>query len=509
MKNKIIKYSSIICFSLIGFSCEKDFLDKTPQSNLTLDNFYQNKEQIMGATASLYGRPWFNFHHVNTQLIEAMAGNATHWNTASVVNFQTFNVQANSSDLNLMWGGLYRVIGYSNTIIHSLAKNAGPNVSKTDVNEGMAEAHFMRAVAYFYLVKLWGAVPIVENTEDLVVTDTNIPRNEISSVYEFILRDLKFAEANGRPNRDATGRVSKWSAKALMSKVYLQMKDYPNAKLKAEEVIASGEYSLNTEYLTNFQQLRNNSPESIFALQWNALGQWTDQNTTQAWIAPNDVTELGDGWTFVSPTLDLNSKFENGDRRRKYVVMNDGDTYPELVNKAFPAGYRYNSAGKSSATNLHFRKGVVGASPSNGGKDGFVASMFTGLNTNVIRYADVLLIHAEATLGANPSTSDSRALASFNAVRRRAGLSEKTSLTSDEIFQERRVELAGEYDFWYDLQRMDRSKAINYITAQERGTVTTSRKALAADIDWYLPIPVGESDRAPRLKDTPVPYVFK
>jgi starch-binding outer membrane protein, SusD/RagB family len=514
IKNTLLKYTAMTGLTLASFSCSEDFLDKTPQAQITLDNFYQTKEQVYASTGSLYSKPWFNYHDFAPHLIEALAGNTVHPNDGNILNYLLFNVPENQRHLNLMWGSFFRVVGFSNSIIKNLPIKVSGSVPADDVKHALAEARFMRAAAYFYLVRLWGAVPIVEDAESLVAGDSNVPRNTVESVYEFIIRDLKFAEQNGFTSKDATGRISIWTAKAMLAKVYLQQKDYANAKIKSDEVINSGQYALNADFMDNFRTEKDNGIESIFALQWHGTDHWTAQNTLQAYLAPfgEGITEVGDGWGSFLPSLDLLSRFEAGDKRKRWTVMTPGETYTELVSSVNSSGYTYPTTRSVSTTGASWRKGIVGA-PKFSGKDVFVDFMRTALNTNVIRYADVLLINAEATIGTGTSTTDAKALANFNEIRKRAGLAQKLSITLDDVIQERRIELAGEFDFWYDLTRMNRTKATDYITKQERGTLgggnVNSRKVTAADIDWILPIPVGELDRAPRLKEEPVPYQFK
>jgi hypothetical protein len=510
IKNTILKYTVLTGLTLASFGCSEEFLDKTPQSQITLDNFYQTKEQVYASTSSLYSKPWFNYHYLAPHYIEAMAGNTIHPNDGNVLQYLLFNVQGNQAEMNLMWGSFFRVVGFSNSIIKNLPLKVASSVPADDVKHALAEARFMRAAAYFYLVRLWGAVPIVEDPEALVSGDSNIPRNTVESVYEFIIRDLKFAEQNGFINKNAEGRISIWSAKAMLAKVYLQQKDYANAKSKSDEVINSGQYALYSDYFDNFRTGMDNKTESIFAFQWHGTDHWTAQNTLQAWLAPSGITDVNDGWSLFLPSLDLLSRFEAGDKRKKFTVMTPGEVYPELTSTNHPIGYTYPVKEVISTTGAHWRKGVVGSPTS---KQGFVDFMRTALNTNVIRYADILLMNAEATLGTGTSTSDAKALANFNETRKRAGLSQKASINIDDIIQERRIEFAGEFDFWYDLLRINRAKATDYLTKQERGTlsggVVNTRKVNATDIDWLFPIPVGELDRAPRLKDEPVPYQFK
>ena len=104
IKNTILKYTAITGLTLASFGCSEEFLDKTPQSQITLDNFYQTKEQVYASTSSLYSKPWFNYHYLAPHYIEAMAGNTIHPNDGNVLQYLLFNVQGNQAEMNLMWG---------------------------------------------------------------------------------------------------------------------------------------------------------------------------------------------------------------------------------------------------------------------------------------------------------------------------------------------------------------------------------------------------------------------
>ena len=152
--------------------------------------------------------------------------------------------------------------------------------------------------------------------------------------------------------------------------------------------------------------------------------------------------------------------------------------------------------------------------------DGQVCFMSTGVNTYILRLADVYLIYAEAVLGNGESTSDAGALAALNALRKRAGLDEKASITLDDVFHERRIELAYEADYWYDLVRLhywNPQKAIDIVNNQERGTyewddnddlIINSYKASVNDGDFVLPVPEAEASKNPKLLGDPEPYEF-
>jgi len=124
----------------------------------------------------------------------------------------------------------------------------------------------------------------------------------------------------------------------------------------------------------------------------------------------------------------------------------------------------------------------------------------------MIRYADVLLIYAEAILAGNGSRSDGAALDAYNRVRTRAGLAAKSSITIDDIMHERRVEFAFEGDYWYDIQRQGFAKAKQIIEGQNRGDVTTPLYVTFIESNMYLPVPASELLQDPELAKDPVPY---
>ena len=130
-------------------------------------------------------------------------------------------------------------------------------------------------------------------------------------------------------------------------------------------------------------------------------------------------------------------------------------------------------------------------------------------NTYIMRYAELLLIHAEAVLAGGSSTADASALKSLNAVRNRAGLNSVSSFTFDDLFTERRKELAFEGDYWFDLGRLPRAKAIAIMSAQNRGNMWGAEYFTPDDADFSLPYPTNDVIKNPKLLEAPVPYVFK
>ncbi|RAJ08554.1 putative outer membrane starch-binding protein [Chitinophaga skermanii] len=519
-KRHIFFFSALMALST---GCSKDFLNKPPEDQIVTENFYQTEEQVAASTNILYGLPWFGF---NTKafwaITELSGGNGRSW-SGDVVNFGDLTVTGDNQLLYSAWESLYSVIAQSNMLLLNLPKYVNPAVSKATVNNALGEAHFMRAMAYFYLVRLYGAVPLIENNLDHI-NDPFLPRHRVEDVYKFIIRDLEFAEANCvKKMRGATytanGHVSSGSASAVLAKVYLYLKDYAKAREKAELVINSKEFKLygtdevpGTNYDGLFRTKNNNNEESIIALQWTVdLVKYGPQNGTQASFALNStITGTGDGWAVIGPTIDLQKAFEPGDIRRKSTIMLRGDVYPEINQAA--GGYTVPDDANAQGTHAAIKKYVVGTPADNGG---IGAYQKTANNTYLMRMAEVYLIHAEAILAGATSTSDAGALASFNKVRRRAGLGDKPSITLDDILHERRIELAIEGDYWFDLGRIDRAKAIGIINNQERGTysndsppVIYSTKITITEDKFLFPIPTSETTKNPKFLEPPVPYKF-
>jgi starch-binding outer membrane protein, SusD/RagB family len=520
MKKYIIKSILLAGVLLMATDCQKSFLEVPPQDQITVDNFFDNEEQINATTAGLYGFPWFDFNDKASFCIgDVMGGNMHTWDGAMRAYLQ-LAVRSDDPRVNESWTSLYRVVGYAGSVINILPKKADAAIPREIVDRGVGEARFIRALAYFYLVRGWGAVPIVEDSEKLLTGDFKINRHRVEDVYTFILRDLEFAEQHcpaqwGGANE---GRVTTYTAKALMAKVYLYLQQYDKARQKAEEVVSSGKYALLPNYGDVFKTANDNSVESIFALQWVVCPDcWGQQNTYQAYFAPfgEGITETGDGWGSVTPSVDLIKAYEPNDKRVHATMMSPGAFYPELTSKTNPAGYTYPELSTKvvSSTHRSMRKYIVGSAQS---PDGPVFFMRTGINTNVLRYSELLLIHAEAVMAGAGTTSDAAALDSYNKVRLRAGLPTKTVITFDDIFRERRVELAFEHDYWFDICRQGPTKAKEIIAAQQRGffwgmneeTEIVDEKYVADDTDLLLPIPQSETDQNPKLLEPPVAYPF-
>lgn len=488
-------------------SCSEEFLERSPEDAYNVDEFYQTDQQVRVAANHLYSKPWFNFiSNVSWAIGELSSGNARTWDPRNA-DFVNFAITGEHGTLTQAWESLYAVIAQSNSVINTLPIAAGPAVSEDVLNNSLAEARFIRATAYFYLVRIFGSVPIIaDNTE--YVTEPVVPRNPVEDVYEFIKRDLQFAVENLHDRTVGTvvqdGRVSSNSAKAMLAKVYLYDGNCEMAYQLADEVIESGEFRLLDEYNDLFLEQNDNNAESIFALQWANTGRYAEGNAIQSYYAHAGITGFSDGWSALGPSIDLQNAYEEGDERFYGTIMEEGAFYPNIN-----GGYIVPETINHHGTGVGIKKYVIG-NPSTGGSQQSYPN-----NTYIMRYADLLLIHAEAAIRCGAGSFE-KGKASLNAVRARAGLDPIDNPTFEDVFKERRIELALEMEFWYDVVRRGPEFAIPYLSAQQRGAYNfdTTPPTIESEMytptleDMLFPYPSSETQNNPALLEPPVPYDF-
>ena len=521
MKN-ILRYTALLLLPVLAlYSCKKDFLDKPALDSTTLDNYYNTAEEARGLTSTLYGLPWSGYENRAMDAIgDVMAGNE-YTGGGDDPPFINFSFASTSVRIADAWKVFYKIGGWTSEYMNALELKKSKGGDASFLDPAIAECHFFKGTVYFYIARIWGDAPIVNNPGGTILSgDFNIPRYYKADVLRFALEELKKAEA-GLPETDIPGRVTKYSAKGMMAKLYLYRKDYDSAKTKALEVMNSGKYNLFADYGAMFNSsANNNNIESLFSIQHQLTGNpWGSGNQKNPDRGPGNLqTSEASMWELYTPSRDIIAAYESGDLRRKGSMMEHGWSNPSWKPKnsnatynAFMAnGYKYDTlqpvgdGGQKNQVRANIAKYVVGPGSAFGGEA--VLGMNTGINTMMLRYADVLLIYAEAVLGTSPSTTDASALAAFNKVRQRAGLIQKTSLTLDDIMKERRIEFAFEGDYWFDIQRQGFAKAKQIIEAQNRGTFDFPQYVTFTQNYMHLPIPAGEVLQDPALAQPPVAY---
>lgn len=522
-----------MAFTFIWTGCS-DLLDVEPEDRITQENFYKTEADFNAATAPLYNKVWFDF---NSKFYYGL-GDGRSYNLYApfsdyIYPFSDLTETGLTGPLVEAWASLYNVVQQSNNVIIGITNSP---INEEIQKKYIAQARFMRGTAYWYLASLWGEVIISTDPKELV-NNPIVNKNSVNDVYEFAMRDLEYAAKYLPEQASQNGRLTKYSAFGMLSRVYLSyagLSDNPNsgtrnqeylnlAKKAAEKVIDEGPYALMEDYADIFKIENNNNSESLFALQWVPNGDYGVTNMHQAFFAlGSDITGDDAAWGYwTRASYDVLKEYETNDARRKATWMGNGDYYPEISKSN--GGYTVDHGNDF----LTVKKGVVGSTKDNPA----IARMNSALNTNMMRLAEVYLNYAEATLGNNASTNDATALLYVNKLRIRAGLANKTSLTYNDIIHERRVELCMEGQYWYDLVRRayyKQQEVINYVTAQARGTIvpiiyntttntvtvdatgSNSSRAVGAIDDSILLLPYPESEvvQNPLLKAAPVPYEF-
>ena len=539
----------------ISFSSCSDFLDIKPNNLIT--GAALTEENLSMLISPLYNVVWSDFNgQFYYGLGDGRANNLSAPYSDYIYPFAHFTETGLTGPLVSAWRSFYVVIQQANKVIITINESSVSNEAK---NQYIAEARFMRGIAYWYLASLWGDAIISVNPAEAIANplmNTN-PRKD---VYDFAIRDMEFAAKWLPETAPGAGRIDKYSAYGMLSRFYLHYSglvasnygENPNvgtrdavylelAKKAALEVIKNSKYQLMPNYPDLFKIENNNNSEVLFSFQWvpgldNTTG-YGYINSQQAYFAYGAAITGDDAsWGGATvATYDVIEEFcsEKADTiRRKATWMGWGDKYDEL-NKA-EGGLRYeqNESGSGGAsTALNVKKGVTGSKKDNPA----IGRMNSALNTPMQRLAEVYLNYAEAILGNDATTTDPIALGYFNDIRKRAGeapdgLTPKASLSWEQFRHERRVEFCMEGLYWYDLVSRAYYKQAEVIailvnqnrherppflfTAPNDLRLDSSRNpgesavgAITASV-FLLPYPQAEVVKNPLLTAPPVPYTF-
>lgn len=524
--------SLFVILSLTG--CSEDFLDRPSLTDISADNFYQTPEELRLATAALYTAGWGEWtYYCYFPVGDVLSGNMVLDHNTDAIQYNNFSVTEANEGLINYWKSMYKVVAHCNAVINGIKGNAPGSIPDVLKNAALAEARFIRGYAYFSLAMLWKEVPIIEDN-NLLITSPLVPRHNVNDVYQFIVNDLTFA-AQHLPLADK-GRVTTWAAQGMLAKVYLTWAGLKSpgvgqrdqalldlAKAFAGNVCNSSNLELVPDYADLFKTQHNDNPESLFALQWHSSTTgWLSGNMLQLYSTVNEISAKGAaGWFGISPTYDMFTQYSAQDTvRRKATFMLKGDKYPEL--NAAGGGFTY--AGEAG-----LKKHIVGTRLDNNAP--LMENTSSPEHNAILRLADVYLLYAEAIMGNNSETNDLEAITFFNKVRKRAGVDEldpeADTLTADMLFKERRIELAAESQFWFDVVRLyyyNSAKAIDLLNDQKAtrvqftynkdtgvatpgnpiGTITDASAGT-----FRFPLPVADVTANPMLSEPAVPYTFK
>ncbi len=530
------KWIYILFFVMLGSSCSESFIDKPQLAVQTTDNFYKTQDDAIKAVTAVYN--YFQAYDFEVNKFEfgdiasddAEKGGESDNDRPFVKDLEYFRSRSDNLSCRSLWNTCFTAIYHTN--------NTETHIAKIKMDEQLkdrliAETRFIRAHFYFYLVNIFGEVPLVIKT--LSPDEYHFPKSSKVAIWHQIEEDLIFAKEHlplkSQYLKSDLGRITKGTAQTFLANAYLFQKKWAEAQKEAKEVILSGEYSLEPEFQNLFQiQKTDYGVESVFEVPHISTNTgWGDEN--EGTVIPVFCrSRNAGGWGFNCPTLDLLNEFEAGDPRLVHTILFDGDIFEGEV--------QFN---QYSPSHLHSRK--VFLTPSE--RVGFDASD-APFNLKTIRYAEVLLIHAEA---ACENGELQEAQLSLNQIRRRArgssAIDKKVSFknvnkyqvlknqyenydflnynyweannnrenllpdvtTNDQqtlrmaIRHERRVELAMENKRFYDIIRWGEPETHfhQFAAKWKTGKGAQFRK----NINEIFPIPQDELDLNPRMSQNP------
>jgi hypothetical protein len=463
--------------SIISFqSCKKSFLNVDPAQNTAATQFFKTQDDATKAVSAMYAnlREWNNIAFAPIAVESMGSDDVEKGSTASDATFfndyHKFTITSGDAQLGGFWKGQYQNINFANQILTNVP---GITMDETLKARYLAEAKFIRAYSYFRLVRAFGDVPLrLSLPKD--ASEYNLPRTAKAQVWAAIETDLTDA-ANVLPQTYGTadiGHATKGAAIALHAKVAMYLKKWSDVLSYTNQVMGFG-YSLYPNYEQMFRTTHKNNQESIFEVQCALIPNNPDASNSQYSQVQGVRGVTGGGWGFNVPSPELAAAYETGDPRRDATIIFRGETTPE--------GDKIPATGDNPMYN---QKSYVPFSL-------YVSGFNEGCQQNkiVLRYADVLLMNAEAN---NELGNSAAALIPLEQVRARARAGNAAILpkvtTTDQaalrtaIYQERRVELAMEFERYFDVIR------------QGRGTTVFGSRGWKAGKNEVWPVPQNEID---------------
>lgn len=444
-----MKKITLLLLTIMLFSACENMLDEVPKSFISKTNYYQNQADAEGAIAGAYAGMLNDFFGITNYLMTELHGDFLNGrgSQAPITIWNQILDQRNIGRCADNWSSIYSCINRANAVLDNVS-----NI--TDIDPAvqtriLAEAHFLRAMCYFELVRGWGPVPLKIN-ESIDLSAVEAPREPESKVYELIIQDCLTAESGLGEVGSQTGRASKWAAKMLLAHVYLTIEDFAKAAEKANDVITNGPFSLITvEKPDDFYKMFavDTHSEDIFSMHHSETKGSTIPNYLHranahpynystggvfAWL-PDLNTFIGDSWddNDLRKSFNMYTKYQNA--KGEWVDL--PSTIPVLFKK-----FITNTSGQSV------------------------------YSTPLYRFTEAFLFYAEASAMAEGSPSE-LALRRLNMIKRRAygynpilpssvdypaGMS-KTAFR-DAVIQERAYEFMIERRRWFDLKRTGKVK---------------------------------------------------
>ena len=459
--NKYIQKAIYLCMVLLVFSsCSDEYIDNAKVIAIDSESFFNSEAEYYQALVSAYDPLQSTFINV---LMGEIASNNTLCGGESatdVPGYQQIDDMIHTpvnAQLQNLWSWMFGGVNRAAYIIEFKDKT-----DFTGKDALIAEAYFLRAYYNFELVKWFGAIPIKPEGRFFLGDEKTIPRSPKAEVYALIEQDLKFAVSNLTYTAPQVGRVTKGAAEALLGKVYLYQDKFDEAATTLESLIQNGPYMLESDYSRIFEFAGENGIGSVFEVQYTDVEgagfgclQCSEGNVAVGFQGVRGYSgpDFTPGFSFNVPTQEVVDEFEAGDLRKDVAIL-DIDAWAASTGAEFTTGYEH--------TGYFNRKYIPRTRSSDAAGD---QNLTNPNNYRAIRYADVLLMAAEA-YNRKSTPNDDKARTYLNMVRERAFGNADNNITTGgtnltaAIYKERRVELVGEGHQFFDLVRTGRGAQI-------------------------------------------------
>lgn len=492
----------LLCLAAASMTACNDWLREEAPGTTKLSDFFTGGETCRQAViASYVPLMWeFNGTYFSEWFIgdimsdDALKGGENTGDMANAYDLENFKTITTNDLLLQYYRAQYQGVSRCNLAIQNIPAVLPDDTMDERLKERyLGEAYFLRAYYYFRLVRAFGDVPMpmVPLTSS---SEWQQPRSPKSAVYALILSDLTNAEAmlwkKSEVPAEEAGIATKGAAQAMLMKVNLYLKDYDEAHkwgtALMKQADEEGEYTLCNNYNDNFTLEGENGPESIFEIQYMedptsdfGEGFGFTRGTFTPILTRSRSSKLGAGWGFNKPTQNLYDEFEAGDPRREWTIINPSDELIETPEQEIYLGCRYLN-----------RKYAIMTSDDNSTWYALSHQSRGPINNKQIRFADALLMYAEACLGSGLDLDKGKE--ALNRVRGRVGLGE-VELNETTLRHERRVELAMEGHRWFDLCRWGIAKqTMDAYKATETPEARAEMSEFVQGKHELLPIPAEE-----------------
>lgn len=437
------------------FGCSEEYLDETSEYTEDSENYFNSEKDYYNALIGVYDI--LQSTYVNVLLGEIASDNtlAGGESATDVIGFQQVDDMTHTpvnDNLDDVWDWNFAGVQRANYLLEFKDKTDFPGKEKI-----IAEARFLRAYFTFELVKWFGPIPLKGDQRFNLGDEKTIPRAPVSEVYAQIVSDLEYAVANLDYTAPQVGRATKGAAQALLGKAYLYQENWSKAAEVLTDLINSGQYHLlgtqeGEEYTDLFEFVGENGPESVFEIQYTGAEgagfdclQCSEGNVAVGFQGVRNYTGplYESGFSFNVPVQEVYDAFTENDIRRDYSIL-DIEAWAAETGASYSEGYEHTG---------YFNRKYIPRKNDNQGD----ANITQPNNYRAIRYADVLLMAAEALVEDNKDLD--RAARYVSMVRERAGLVPVTAEAAllEIIYAERRLELVGEGHRFFDLVRTGRA----------------------------------------------------